>query len=156
MLRGVEELSRLLKNSFSKKRKTQIWIQSNMLLNQRSKQHFSLSKTSLINKIGKHLDPKTHSHTLNKSNQFYISKTKLRQFSEHTLTHVFLVMAKSHCIYTYIKSSKEYCVLCVKNVVRLHKRLHVITIWDMRKSLNSHTIITYLMGIITFEVHPIT
>ena len=30
----------------------------------------------------------THAHTLNKSNQFYISKTKLRQFSENTLTHV--------------------------------------------------------------------
>ena len=30
----------------------------------------------------------THTHTLNKSNQFYISKTKLKQFSEHTLTHV--------------------------------------------------------------------
>ena len=30
----------------------------------------------------------THTHTLNKSNQFYILKTKLRQFSEHTLTHV--------------------------------------------------------------------
>ena len=30
----------------------------------------------------------THTHTLNKSNQFYISKTKLRQFSQHTLTHV--------------------------------------------------------------------
>ena len=30
----------------------------------------------------------THTHTLNKSNQFYISKTKLRQCSEHILTHV--------------------------------------------------------------------
>ena len=30
----------------------------------------------------------THTHTLNKSNQFYISKTKLRQFSKNTLTHV--------------------------------------------------------------------
>ena len=29
-----------------------------------------------------------HTHTLNKSNPFYISKTKLRQFSEHILTHV--------------------------------------------------------------------
>ena len=57
---------------------------------------------------------KTHTHTLNKSNQFYISKTKLRQFSEHTLTHVKLVMAKSHCICTCIKNSKEYCMLCVK------------------------------------------
>ena len=68
-------------------------MQSNMLLNQRSKQHFNLSKSSLNNKIDKHLDPKmrarththTHTHTLNKSNQFYISQTKSRQFSEHTL-----------------------------------------------------------------------
>ena len=49
-------------------------MQSNMLLNQRSKQHFKLSKTSLIKKNVKHLDPK-HTHTQNKSNQFYISKT---------------------------------------------------------------------------------
>ena len=70
----------------------------------------------------------THTHTLNKSNQFYISKTKLRQFSEHTLTHVKLVMAKSHCNCTCIKNSKEYCVLCVKNIARLHKCIHVMTI----------------------------
>ena len=78
---------------------------------------------------------KTHTHTLNKSNQFYISKTKLRQFSEHTLTHLKLVMAKSHFTCTCIKRSKEYCVLCVKNIARLHKYIHVMTIWDMRKSL---------------------
>ena len=55
-------------------------MQSNMLLNQRSKQHFKLSKISLIKKNVKHLDPKhthTHTHTQNKSNQFYISKTSL-------------------------------------------------------------------------------
>ena len=51
-------------------------MQSNMLLNQRSKQNIKLSKTSLIKKNVKHLDPK-HTHTLNKSNQFYISKTSL-------------------------------------------------------------------------------
>ena len=34
------------------------------------------------------LSSQKHTHTLNKSNQFYISKTKLKQFSEHTLTHV--------------------------------------------------------------------
>ena len=38
-----------------------------MQLNQRSKQHFNLSKSSLNNKIDKHLDPKmrarTHTHT---------------------------------------------------------------------------------------------
>ena len=45
-----------------------------MNLKQGSKQHFKLSKTSLNNKNDGHLDPK-HTHTLNKSNQFYISKT---------------------------------------------------------------------------------
>ena len=40
----------------------------------RSKQHFKLSKTSLNNKNVGDFDPK-HTHTLNKSNQFYISKT---------------------------------------------------------------------------------
>ena len=49
-------------------------MQSHMLLNQRSKQHFKLLKTFLNKKNVKHLDPK-HTHTLNKSNQFYISKT---------------------------------------------------------------------------------
>ena len=47
-------------------------MQSNMLLNQSSKQHFKLSKKFSHEKNVKHLDPK---HTLNKSNQFYISKT---------------------------------------------------------------------------------
>ena len=49
-----------------------------MLPNQRFKQHFKLSKSSLNKKRVKHLDPKhthTHTHTLNRSNQFYISKT---------------------------------------------------------------------------------
>ena len=46
-----------------------------MLLNQRSKQHFKLSKTSLNTKNVKHIDPKTHTHRVNNSNQFYISKT---------------------------------------------------------------------------------
>ena len=60
----IEKLSRLLKSNFSKKKKTQTWMQSNMLLNQRSKQHFKLSKTSLNKKNVKHLDPKhTHTHT---------------------------------------------------------------------------------------------
>ena len=103
-------------------------MQSNMLLNQRSKQYFNLSKSSFINKIDKHLDPKKHIHTLNKSNQFYISKNKLRQFSRHTSTHVFLVMAKSHCTCTCIKSRREFCMLCVENIARLHKYLNVMTI----------------------------
>ena len=50
-------------------------MQSTMQLNQGSKQHFNLSKASLNKKNVKHTDPKTHRRTLNKSNQFYISKT---------------------------------------------------------------------------------
>ena len=38
-------------------------MQSIMQINQGSKQHFALSKSSLVNKIDKHLDPKTHTHT---------------------------------------------------------------------------------------------
>ena len=39
-------------------------MQSNLLLNQKPKQHFKLSKTSLIKKNVKHLDPKdTHTYT---------------------------------------------------------------------------------------------
>ena len=38
-------------------------MQSNMQLNQGSKQHFKLSKSPLNNQIDKHLDPKTHTHT---------------------------------------------------------------------------------------------
>ena len=34
-----------------------------MQLNQGSKQHFDLTKTSLKNKNVKHIDPKTHTHT---------------------------------------------------------------------------------------------
>ena len=52
--------------------------------------------------------------------------------------------------------AKEYCILCVKNIARLHKCIHVMTIWDMRKSLwltHNHNC---LMETITFKVHPIT
>ena len=38
-------------------------MQLNMQLNQGSKQHFDISKTSLNNKNDKHFDPKTHTHT---------------------------------------------------------------------------------------------
>ena len=48
-------------------------MQSSMLHKQGSKEHFKLLKSSLNNNF-KHKDPK-NTHTLNKSNQFYISKT---------------------------------------------------------------------------------
>ena len=102
-------------------------MQSSMLLNQRSNQHFKLSKTSLNTKNVKLKDPETKTHTKQVLPILYF-KNKLRQFSEHTLIQLFLVMAKSHCTCTCINSSKEYCVLCVKNIARFHKCQHVKTI----------------------------
>ena len=58
-----QEAVELDKNRFFKERKnTQKWMQSSKLLNQRSKQHVKLSKTSLNMKNVKHLNPK-HTHT---------------------------------------------------------------------------------------------
>ena len=49
-------------------------MQLSMQLNQESNQHIKFSKSSLNNNF-KHIDPKnTHTHTHNKSNQFYFSK----------------------------------------------------------------------------------
>ena len=108
-------------------------MQSSILLNQGSEQHFKLLKTSLNKKNVKHIDPitHTHTHTYTHTQQVYLIlyfKNKLRQFSEHKLTHVNLVMAKSHHTCTCIKSSKEYCVLCVKNIARLQMCQHVMMI----------------------------
>ena len=66
-------------------------------------------------------------------------KNKSRQFSEHTLTHVELVMAKSHCTCTCIKSSKEHCMLCVKNITRLHKCLQCYDDLRYEKITLTHT-----------------
>ena len=102
-------------------------MQSSMQLNQGSNQHLMLSN-SFLNKTFKHIDPKnTYTHTQQVKPILYF-KNKLRQFSEHTLTHVNLVMAKLHYTCTCIRSSKEYCMLCVKNIARLHKCIHVMTI----------------------------
>ena len=88
-----------------------------------------ISQNSLsIQKFWAQGSPK-HTHTLNKSNQFYISKISHDSLVSISLK---LVMAKSHCICTCIMNSKEYCVLCVKNIARLHKCIHVLMIWDMR------------------------
>ena len=74
MSRDIEKLSRLLKNIFSRREKHRyecnqacytIKDPNNVL---RSQKHLSIKKTV------KHIDPK-HTYTLNKSNQFYISKT---------------------------------------------------------------------------------
>ena len=50
-------------------------MQSSMLLNQGSKQHFKLSKTSLNQEKCKHKDPKTHTHT-----HTHTHKTNLTNF----------------------------------------------------------------------------
>ena len=133
---SVEEVSRLLKNSFSRREKHRYECNQacsttkdpNNILN--SQNHLSTKK-----KLSTWSQKQTHTHTQKTSLINFIFQNKLKQFSEHTLTHVNLVMTKSHCTSTCIKSSKEYCVLYVKNIARLHKCIHVMTIWDMRKSL---------------------
>ena len=62
------------------------------------------------------------------------------------------MMAKSHCTCTCIKSSKEFCVLCVKYSKSIYVS-YIMTIWDMRKSnilTHNHN---YLMETITLEVY---
>ena len=110
----VEKLSSLKKRSFSRKGKkkkkkgNKQATQSKKSLNILSSQNISQHKCKAF------IYPK-HTHTLNKSNQFYILKNKLRQISEHLSIHVFLVMAKSHCTCIYINSRKKFCTLCVKH-----------------------------------------
>ena len=124
--KGIEKLSRCAKTVFQRREKHKHECNQtcystkdpNNILS--SQKHLSSRKMSSIQ------IQNTHTHTLNKSNQFL--KNKSRQFSKYTFTHVFLVIVKSHCTCTCIKISKEYYVLCVKNIARLHKCLHVIMI----------------------------
>jgi len=79
---------------------------NNMLSSQNISQHISKAFID-----PKHTHTRTHTHmrthTQNKSNQFYISKTSLENLVS-IYTYVFLVIAKSHCTWTCIKSSKEF------------------------------------------------
>ena len=75
LLRICWEAVELEENEFFKERKnTKRWMQTSKLLKHRSNQHVKLSKTSLNKEMQSIHDPK-HTRTLNKSNQFYISKT---------------------------------------------------------------------------------
>ena len=135
--KGIKKLSRCAKTVFQRREKHRHECNQtcystkdpNNILS--SQKHLSSRKMSSIQIQNTHTH--THTHTHNKSNQFL--KNKSRQFSKYTLTHVFLVIAKSHCTCTCIKNSKEYYVLFVRNIARLHKCLHVIMIKDMRKLL---------------------
>ena len=112
--RSIEKLSSLKKMSFSKRKNIKRWMQ-----------HASDSNKDPIN---------THTH--NKSNQFYISKT-----------NVSYVVAKSHCTYTCIKSSKDYAC-CVWNIERVHKCLILWKFETRENQIHLHTI--------NFEVHHIS
>ena len=99
---------------------------------------------------------KTHTHTHTQTKQvkpILYFKNKSRQFSEHTLIPISLVMSKSHCTYTCTKSSKEFCVLCVKT---LQGCISVSCYNDLRYKKINFTNHNCLMETITFEVHPIT
>ena len=129
-------------------RKTQTWMQFNMKLNQWSNQHIKLSKSS-FNKNFKHMDlPKeTHTHTLKKSNQFYISKTKFRQFSEHTLTHVNLCWP-NHIVSAHVSRIVKNIACCVWKTSQ--DCISVFMLWRFEiweNHFNLHTIITAWWGL---------
>ena len=106
---SVDDLSRSChawrKKVFQERKNIKRWMQQasysnkdpiNMLSSQNISQH--ISKASI--------DPNTHTHKKQDLPILYL-KNRLRQFSKHILTHVFLMMAKSHCTCACIKSSKE-------------------------------------------------
>ena len=85
--RGIQQLSRLLKNSFSRIEKHRYECNQaccttkdpNNILN--SQKHLSTHKNVQL-RVLKHTHTHTHTHThiLNKSNQFYVSKTSQDSF----------------------------------------------------------------------------
>ena len=71
---SVEKLSSLKKTGFSRREKHIEMNATSKLIKHRSNQHIKLSKHLSTYKQRIHRS-KTHTHTHNKSNQFYISKT---------------------------------------------------------------------------------
>ena len=69
---------------------------------------------------------------------------------------MFLVMAKSHCTCTCIKSSKEFLRVVCENITCVHKFLTLwwFEMWEHQGTLTHNH--NCSMGTITFEVHPIT
>ena len=75
LLRIYREAVELEEKRFFKEEKSKEINATSKLLKHRSNQHIELSK-HLLTYMQSIQDPKcTHTHTLNKSNQFYISKT---------------------------------------------------------------------------------
>ena len=102
------EAIKLKEKEFVKEEKHKEIKATSKQLNQRSNQHVKFSKHLSAYMQGIHT---SNTHTLNKSNQILYFKNKLRQFSEHLSTHVFLVMAKS---------------IVHAHVSRVAKNLHVV------------------------------
>ena len=121
-------------------------MQSNKLLKYRSKQHFKLSKKSLNNKIDRHLNPK-HTHTLNKSNQFYILKT-----SQDSLVgihkHKYSMWCPNHIVSAHVsrvaKNIACYMWKTSQDCISVYM-LWRFEIW--RNHFNLHTIITVWWGL---------
>ena len=82
----------------------------------------------------------THIYTLNKSNQFYISKTSYDNLlSIHQ--HTYSLWWPNHIVLTHVsKVAKNLCVVC-ENIARVHKCLILwrFEIWE--NHIHSHTII---------------
>ena len=104
--RYKEKLSSLKKRCFQEEKNSKRWMQKASYLNKDPINIINSQNISQHKSIAT-INPKANTHTQQVQTILYF-KNKLRQFSKYILTHVILVMAKSHCTYTCIKSSKEY------------------------------------------------
>ena len=122
-------------------------MQSNIQLNQWSNQHIKLLKSSL-NKNFKHMNLKnTHTLTLNKSNQFYISKTSQDSLVRYINTCKTLWWP-NHIVPVHVSRIEKNIACCVwktsQDCICVYK-LWRFEIWE--NHFNSHTIITAWWGL---------
>ena len=131
--RIYQEAVELDKKQFYKERKnTHKWMQSSKLLNQRSKQHFKLSNTSLNQKkCEAFMIQNAHTHALNKSNQFYISKTSQDSLMSIHL-HMYPLWCPNYIVLAHVsKVAKNMRVVC-ENIARVYKCLKLwwFEVWE--------------------------
>ena len=146
MSRDIEKLSRLLKNIFSRREKHRyecnqacytIKDPNNVL---RSQKHLSIKKNV------KHIDPK-HTYTLNKSNQFYISKTSLDSLVSIHL-HNYSLWWPNHIVPVHVSKVAKNIAYCVWKISQDCIGVYLLwrfEIWE--NHFNSHIIITVWWGI---------
>ena len=129
--RICQEAVELDKKQFLKRKKnTQKWMQPSKLLNQDPNNILNFQKHHLTRKMQSIHDSK-HTHTLNKSNQFYILKTSQDSLVS-THLHMYPLWWPNHIVLVQVsKVAKNMRVVC-ENIRRVHKCLKLwrFEIWE--------------------------